>query len=135
MTEYTEGKTKDKTTKEVYVGITAENDEGKKAKKDAKEGEHFGTNNDTPPGTYEVTASNGDKGKEKGWLMFNTSGEEKGVVKVGDTKRTGMSIHPGTPGDSQGCITSQEFNTLKEAIKGDLDANKPVSLIVPNIYE
>ncbi len=135
MDEYKQGKTDKKETTEVYVGITAENDKALKAKKDAKEGEHFGTNMDTPPGEYNVTPSTGTEGKPNGWLMFNTPGEKEGVVKVGDLERKGMSIHSGTPANSEGCITSQDFDTLKDAVKPDLDANTPVSIIVPNIYE
>ncbi|HNQ78276.1 MAG TPA: RHS repeat-associated core domain-containing protein [Acidobacteriota bacterium] len=134
--EYDKKEISKKKTEEAYVGITADNENAKTAKKSAKEGEHFGKNMDTPPGTYDVTKSVGEKGKDKGWLMFNTPGEDKGVVKYNDIERKGMSIHPGTPDESEGCITSKDdFDTLKEAIKSDLDAEKPITLIVPNIYE
>ena len=136
LKEYKNGFVNGKETEVIYVGITAENEKGKEAKKNAKEGEHFGENNDTPPGTYEVTKSDGKKGKAKGWLKFNDPGKPKGIVMVGKLKRDGMSIHWPDPGESQGCVTTskKEFKILKKALSQDLKNNRPIHMIVPNIY-
>lgn len=137
LEEFKDGLTHNKKTKEFYAGITAHNKKGKEAKKKAEEegkGSHFGTNNDTPPGTYLVSKSVGSKGKRLDWLEFHDPGKGKGVVMVDGLMRVGMSIHNMTPDHSQGCVTFEKFDELKKALRSDLKKKKPIHMIVPNIY-
>ena len=89
--------------------------ESKKVKRGRQ---RYGSNNETPPGFYEITDRTKEpyptKGKQKGWLGVNDLGKIGGVILSGPHGvRTGISIHPGNPNYAAGCFTLDR-NSIKK---------------------
>ena len=93
----------------------------------------YGTNNETPPGTYYLFT----RGKAGGsYLLY--LGDKDGVRSINGPNgiRAGIAIHQYSPNDSQGCLTTcsgKDITPVLELIKAipDLQNNKqPVRIIL-----
>jgi hypothetical protein len=99
--------------------------------------QRYGTNNETPPGTYYLftPGTNGDPGGGAYQLYL---GDENGsrIINGPDGKRAGIAIHQYDPNDSQGCLTTcsgrdnQPVTNLIDAIPDLNDDTQPVELIL-----
>ena len=99
--------------------------------------QRYGTNNETPPGTYYIFEK-GTNGDPKWGAYQIYVGDENGsrVINGPDGVRAGVAIHQYDPNDSQGCLTSctgrstQPVTDLRNAIPDLKDDTQPVQLIL-----
>lgn len=97
----------------------------------------YGTNNETPPGTYYLTkpGTNGDKGGGSyNMYLGDTNGSR--IIQGPDGQRAGIAIHQYDPNDAQGCLTTcsgrdtQPVSDLMNAIPDLDDDTQPVKIIL-----
>jgi RHS repeat-associated protein len=99
--------------------------------------ERYGSNNETPPGTYFLfkRGTNGDY-KDGSYDLYIGDDNGSRVINGPDGKRTGIAIHQWDPRDSQGCITSctgadtSPVTNLMNAIPDLDDDTQPVRMII-----
>lgn len=99
--------------------------------------QRYGTNNETPPGTYYLfkKGTNGDYSSGAYQLYLGDNNGSR-VINGPDGVRAGIAIHQYDPNDSQGCLTTcsgrstQPVTDLMNAIPDLNDDTQPVQLIL-----
>jgi hypothetical protein len=97
----------------------------------------YGSNNETPPGTYYLfkKGTNGDSNSGAYQLYIGDMNGSR-VIKGPDGIRAGIAIHQYDPNDSQGCLTTcsgrdtKPISELINAIPDLHDNTQPVQLIL-----
>jgi hypothetical protein len=99
--------------------------------------ERYGKNNEIPPNVYEISFRGYEtiptKGAVNEWLGVNDIGLLGGTIISGpDGKRIGISIHPGNPNYSKGCLTMslKDFKIFRQIVLNAINNGQKVYLIL-----
>jgi RHS repeat-associated protein len=94
--------------------------------------EQYGSNNEAPPGFWEIVPSRGDTGGDRGWFWIGEVGADEDrqnrMVSPSGTERVSISIHPGNPKFAAGCLTMsrEEFDQLANILNAAFDRGERV---------